>query len=261
MNDLIVHDDFYQYFDREKDLHRLFSVKSIYDLTILHDRSVYLLYDTYTEKAGLVLTPYYDCVIGDGTLPFYTSACITKDTPYFRIQESAPRLVIWTKTDPLPISATCVIRIDIDEIYTTIQAIKSWPSTISQEKSIIVFDLDETLIDSENKMYPNAIDVLKIARNYFDLLVLWSHGSSLHVDEHITKYFSNIKFDLVLSNSNDQPKSPKNLLYLYNYFPNTLFTTSWLIDDSPYNITAEYTHVAIPLKYSDSINSLPLVLK
>lgn len=253
---IVVHDLFYSYIINNENISLYFDVFRLDDL-ILYRQTVDVLIDSQIKKRSIVLEPSYPQNLGSGTLPHNTSYYFDESIFMYSLHQNAPRYVIWTMTDNLPICGTIVVRIDLLNIYDAIRAALDWGMRmqLTFEKSIVVFDLDLTLIDENNKPYDGADDLLKYARQSFDYIVLWSHGSSLHVDENIGQF--SITFDKILSNPNSSFQSPKNLLYLYNYFPSTLFTRAWLIDDSVYNWTPEYTHMIVPIdKNIELIKSL-----
>lgn len=194
-----------------------------------------------------------------GIKPHYTSYCFDEKIPLYRTQYRAPRYVVWTTTDNLTICATHVDRIDIVGMHDAYRKAKAWASApITQAVSIIVFDLDETLIDRDSKKLEYADELLVCARSIYNKVVLYSHGSSLHVDECSAK-FDIAAFDLVLSNDSLSPVCNKNLLSLYNYFPNTIFTKATLVDDSLYNWTPEYDKLIVPYKLSSVKHVIPLL--
>lgn len=45
----------------------------------------------------------------------------------------------------------------------------------------------------------------------------------------------------------------KNLLHLYNYYPNYTFKKCVLVDDSLYNFTPEYSYIIVPLRKSKGL--------
>lgn len=249
--DLIVHP---QYFKSilPYNLNSYFNVLKLCDLTINLDIQPTLLTETDVRVLNdVVLTPFYheNLIKCSGIKPEYTSYYFDRDISIYTIEENGPRYVIWTKDDPLTICATYVDRIDDRELYQSCERAKAWSFTITSFKSIIVFDLDDTLIDKNGDKLKYADDVLQHARKMYDIMVLYSHGSSLHVDEHVQKFTEctdDTIFDLVLSNNETDTKANKNLLYLYNYFPNVRFTKSTLVDDSLFNWTPEYNSLIVP---------------
>lgn len=182
----------------------------------------------------------------------HTSYNLIRSTKPKSINLLTPRYVIWTLHDPLPISATVVDRIkdDFDDnLFSAIKRAKKWSKNYMnmEEISVIVFDLDDTLINEDNKFFKGVKEVLEIAKNKYDKLVLWSHGSSAHVENN-ELLLNKLKpmFDLVLSNQTH--KSPKNLLHLYtkSVFENCYFGKAVLVDDCLYNFCHEYTKIIVP---------------
>lgn len=196
-----------------------------------------------------------------GVKPQCTTYEFDQKIPIYNIMENGPRYVIWTLNDPLTVCATCVHRISPNQVHDAVDKAIRWAYNITVSKSIVVFDLDETLIDKHGNVLDYADELLMVARRRYDLVVMYSHGSSLHVDEHAVKVLSrcsrkDFMFDLILSNNMVDKQCQKNLLHLYNYFPNTRFTVSTLIDDSLYNWTPEYTKLIIP----NNVNTLKWAL-
>lgn len=208
---------------------------------------------------NLTLTPVFNKTLSrkSGIKPEYTSYNFKTQIPIYKIPHRAPRYVIWNKSDDLTICATCVDRVDKHNLFAAYIKAKDWAYAITQTKSIIVFDLDETLIDKNCKKLKYADELLQRAREVYDAVVLYSHGSNLHVDDNATQF--NTAFDLVLSHNSHDKISNKNLLYLYNYFPYTTFSRATLVDDSLYNWTPEYDTFIVPYQLTSVHNVIPLL--
>lgn len=247
--DLIIHETYFEPL-QEYSLDLYFNVIRIRDLTIstnitpniVTNNGIYKMFDAK-------LHPYFAKNLKkcSGTKPECTTFYFKNDIPIYSIAENGPRYIIWTKNHPLTVCGTHVDRIIPQEFYQAVMRAKAWSRSyeIKYKKSIIVFDLDETLIDSLCKKLDYADELLEIAHDQYDYVVLYSHGSHLHVDDNVTK-FKFAKFDLVLSNDENDKKCNKNLLQLYNYFPQVRFTRATLVDDSLYNWTPEYTKLVVP---------------
>lgn len=257
--DLVVHHKFYEFVSQHQNLRSVINLKRIHELGVLSNNTSKILFNDKLIEATVKILPYFEQEIGSGIKPSVTTFSIlnnnnndnnngdNKEITMYNISSKAPRYVLWTKNDTIPICATCVDRIDEYNISEAILRITDWANSmyINSSKSIIVFDLDDTLIDKENKKLQGTDELLQYARKHYDLLVLWSHGSELHVDEQILQF--DTKFDLILNNKTTFSKlSAKNLLYLYNYFPNVTFNKAILIDDSVYNYCPEYDNIFIP---------------
>lgn len=213
------------------------------------NNQVHLLHDIH-------LSPYFSKNLEKcaGVKPQCTTYDFDREIPIYNIMENGPRYVIWTLDDPLTVCATCVDRVRPNDLYAAAERARRWAYEITAGKSIVVFDLDETLIDRNGNILHMADQLLTAARKTYDLVVLYSHGSSLHVDEHVAKILhmrrNQHTFDLILSNNMSDRRCQKNLLQLYNHFPNIRFTLSTLVDDSLYNWTPEYTKLIVPNKVS-----------
>lgn len=261
--DLIVHSLYIESL-KNYNLSSYYNVLTVNDLSMSIEsmREAYLITDEYAATVKLTLTPFYNTGLYSGNEPAFTSYEIVRPTKMYKITRNNPRYVIWTKNDSLPICATIVDRIDNWELYEAIQRAKDWVFNIDNYKSIAVFDLDKTLINDQCEKIANCEQLLTYAKYNYDLLVLWSHGSPLHVDEQIEKFnVGNLRgneiFDLVIKGT--EVKSPKNLLSLYNYFPSTIFTRSVLVDDLVANWTPEYTKFLIPFNNKTLKQCLPLI--
>lgn len=182
-----------------------------------------------------------------GTRTTQTTWELNEAVPAFRVFDRAPRLVLWKRGEPLTVCSTETMRLDsAQDLPDAMNRAMQWATRhrVTQERTLAVFDLDETLIDCELRILPGAIKLLRAARKRYDIVVLYSHGSPLHVSEAAARI--RVPLDLVLSNSENEARCQKNLLQLYNYFPNTIFTRATLVDDSMYNWAPEYTRMLIP---------------
>lgn len=248
--DLFVHSSFYCDVLKFKNLFDYFNIINVDKLEfetakiqIVMDNKAY---DVDCENIQLI--PFFKIYKHEGisTYPHFTTLTISTNQKPQKCNFLAPRYLLWTIDDPLTVSATIVNRIKSENLGSAIQNALLWVKNFQKLKdcSVIVFDLDETLIDSKCNIYMGAVDLLKFARVKYDKMVLWSHGSALHVEDNLKKL--NINFDLVLTNQ--LHKSAKNLLYLYNYSPfhNAIFSKAVLVDDSLYNFCQEYTKVIVP---------------
>ena len=213
----------------------------------------YYINDTSVRPISLKLEPYYTLMDGcSGSGVRQTTYWFDEITPIYSFQHRNPRYVIWSKNNPLTVCATHVDRVDEYGLFESVCKAKEWSRHLYDAKSIIVFDLDSTLINVRCEKLKNADKILEHAKRIYDYVVLWSHGSPLHVDDNVQKFQINDGtvrgdeiFDLILRNDNFN-FSAKNLLYLYNYFTDCRFTRATLIDDSPYNWTPEYSRLIIP---------------
>lgn len=67
------------------------------------------------------------------------------------------------------------------------------------EKSVIVFDLDDTLISKNGCiLFNNMPKIINGLRQVFDLVVLWSHGNNSHVSSTLMLQLKDVKFDSVI---------------------------------------------------------------
>lgn len=248
--DLLIHS---MYIDASKNYHLsdLFNVININDLKLATHKceTIFAIADTYVAQLDLTLQPFYTPTLDSGIEPAATSYTLERPTKAYKIERNLPRYIVWTKTDPLLVCGTIIDRIENWELFEAFQRAKNWAYTINRYKSIAVFDLDKTLITDECEKLPESERLLTYAKREYDFVVLWSHGSALHVDEQIEKfrvgnYTGADIFDLVIKTADE--KSPKNLMYLYNHFPHVKFTKSLLVDDLVANWTPEYDKFLVP---------------
>lgn len=248
--DLLIHS---MYINALKNYHLsdLYNVININDLKVeTHKfKDVFVIADTYVAPVELTLRPFYTPTLDSGIEPAATSYTLERPTKIYKIERNLPRYIIWTKNDPLLVCGTIVDRIEHWELFEAFQRAKDWAYTINRYKSIAVFDLDKTLISDECVKIQESERLLTYAKREYDYVVLWSHGSALHVDEQLAEFrVGNANgvdvFDLVIHTADT--KSPKNLLYLYNHFPYVKFTKSILVDDLVANWTPEYDKFLIP---------------
>lgn len=105
-------------------------------------------------------------------------------------------------------------------------------------KSLCVFDLDRVLIDDDYKIFKHSKKLIDCAKTYYDICVLWSHGNLEHVDLSKKEYKNVFIFDKTYSS--EGLYHPKNLMRLYQDYPNVQFNKTLLIDDLWTNYAPEY---------------------
>lgn len=229
----------------------------------------WVLSERSAKRMQLKLACYFKQTVKSGKQPSRTSYTFPDGESMYNVIRRAPRYAIWHKTAPLTVCCTQVYRVQLEDLYKAIEHALLWSTSMRlaesisplHYKTVVVFDLDNTLIDDKCKKLKGTNKVLRAARSRFDYVILWSHGSALHVDENIQKLPDGI-FDLCLCNekSNDIP-APKNLLYLYNYFQNCRFgELAVLVDDSAFNWTPEYTDMIVPNNCKSILPALDLFL-
>ncbi|ATZ81527.1 38K protein [Drosophila innubila nudivirus] len=257
--DLIVHPKYFKSI-LNLNLTEYYNVVSLADLKIILDIRPILI----TDKNSMILTdvqlePYFNYYTDNkpnlktpytSSKPENTSFYYKRHIPIYRFNRNGPRYIIWPNDEVLTICGTFVNRIMDSDLYLACEHAKKWAFTITKTKSIIVFDLDDTLINNDTgRPFKCSHKLLKYARDAYDLVVLYSHGSNLHVDDKVQYFITGnnaITFDLILSNNCIDKKSTKNLLSLYNYFPQTRFQKPTLVDDSLYNWSPEYEKFIVP---------------
>ncbi|ABO45334.1 unknown [Gryllus bimaculatus nudivirus] len=277
---IVLHTDFISIFNSINFVSS-FPIISTDDLKKNYNKCVYvsdgISHPNFCQRSNAILLPseYDRNRFGDGEQPQDTSYVLTKNTKFYNIKDTVPRYVIWPKYKILTVNCTILHRIENElEFLNALKKAETWCRNISEEtsltvnddddlKSVIVYDLDETLFTSRDELIPGSLKNLQISRNLFDIVILWSHGSSEHVErllDILNKELKNFKFDLILKNENGH--SPKNLLSLYRYFPNVRFHPQkcYLIDDSLENYTPEYSNVIVPVNLKSTNDIFPTLV-
>lgn len=129
-------------------------------------------------------------------------------------------------------------------------------NAVLQDCSIIVFDLDDTLIDEKyNLLSPKMPKILGITKNIFDYVLLWSHGDACHVRHSLlTNKLHENMFDMIITRGTLQKDwYNKGLGYLLKEANRTLkigsLSFSVLADDLLSNWIGDYDcFVLIPQK-------------
>lgn len=112
--------------------------------------------------------------------------------------------------------------------------------------SVLVFDLDDTLIDGEGNIFAEDLnEAITRLRSIYTYVGIWSHGSTNHVFKHIKKISNeyNVKFDFVITR--DDKVYNKSAIHILNVL-NTKFsiselTFSCLVDDKIENYNNDYS--------------------
>ena len=115
-------------------------------------------------------------------------------------------------------------------------------------KSVIVFDLDETIIDQDYHLVCSYVkEILQESRNIFDYMVLWSHGATSHVQKAISLYKLDKLFDLVLTRGRFQNECFNKgfgfvLKHLNRIHGVSKVNLSILVDDQDTNFNNDYNY-------------------
>ena len=179
--------------------------------------------------------------------------------PMIHITDKRPRFYMLSENSYPKVASTKIYytsQFDVDEV----DAINEWAKLFKMEESkrICVLDMDEVLINS-NGILTDSIELVQACNTLFDYTILWSHGSALHVDDYSTQMQkAGAHFNLILSKDHDV-KSPKNLLSLYNYFPQVNISYAALVDDTILNYTPEYDAMYIPSRSKQGYNIYPII--
>jgi len=272
---LVVHPVFRLYifnpivYGRLKDL---FSAIYVCDRIPTRDTRALLVYNENTIlKKSLFLESYHrnttdvetDKIVDDYVSTTYHLP--KSGVKMYNIQDKAPRFLLWLDTDMHEPNVCCTAMYkcsNIGQLPIAIRVASDWarrytiiPSCGLRNLRVVVLDLDQTLIDDNPiacKLLKNYKNVLNTAREHYDFIVLWSHGSSLHVNNHVAQLGFN--FDLILNEDeslrgNKYVQNCKNLLNIYNRISTDCrIVYAVLVDDSPYNWTPEYDALVVPVR-------------
>lgn len=276
--DIVVHDDFYKYFQNEFNEYPecfVMSLSKFCDKTIRYTENIaHVVCDANNYKPiASELTEIYNenslVLIKKPTIttkPFYTSYQFSRKIKMYNLNRKNYRIVVWKINEYLPICATKLFSITLDQVYDIIYDIKKqvrmffnnlttkFDDNINYKNfipaNVIVFDLDDTIITADDELLENSINVLKYARQRFDLVILWSHGSDDHVKRIVKKFNLSCFFDKILCNPDCGSISyKKNLLFLYTFFPEYSFNKCVLVDDLLTNYTPEYDYIIVPNRH------------
>lgn len=267
---LVIHPHFRSYIFNplvRENLQRLFSNILVSDRVPLRDANAMVVYNQSTIlKKNLMLEHYHDGKVRANDKLLTDCAFTTYHVPKFgtkmyNIQDKAPRFLLWLNGDYEPnVCCTALYQCSsITQLPVGVSEAVRWARKYTgildcaiRRLRVVVFDLDQTLIDNDPtdcKKLKNYETVLQTAREHYDFIVLWSHGSSLHVNTYATRL--NFTFDLILHKNDygEDSVNCKNLLHLYNYIgADCRIEYAILVDDSPYNWTPEYDSLIVPIR-------------
>lgn len=111
-------------------------------------------------------------------------------------------------------------------------------------QSLCVVDLDNTLIDGANNLFKFSLNLLDFLKKRFDIVVLWSHGSTGHVKFNVRRHHLQKYFHMILAAPNVnrvKNKTPGYILKEFNKTHNiTKLSKTCLIDDQIPNYCNDY---------------------
>jgi len=151
------------------------------------------------------------------------------------------------------------ITIKSDKLQSSLPAIaatrnKFTDNSIGTAESVIVFDLDDTLIDESNKpLIPNIKSFINNVSKLFTYVVLWSHGTCEHVHRNLKKHDLEKVFNLVISRTYEEQTANKSFAFVFRELNKryrvTSVTITALVDDLPANYTQDYDYyIQVPTK-------------
>lgn len=140
------------------------------------------------------------------------------------------------------------------------------------EKSVIVFDLDDTLISKNGEiLFCNMPKIINGLRQVFDLIVLWSHGNSSHVNSALLLTLKDVKFDSVIVL--DKNSKFESDVYAHNKGVGKLFRVinqehgvgklklTALVDDQSGNFIGDYDLFSHVPNTIDGVNRAQQIVK
>lgn len=119
--------------------------------------------------------------------------------------------------------------------------------SIERHESVIVWDLDETIInDDGTTTSDDIVYFLHQFKKHFKRMVVWSHGDPGHVIGHLKRLRIHSLFDMVITRSYHNTYGYNKgigfvLKELNRKFNTTMITYSCLVDDKPENYVGDYT--------------------
>lgn len=145
----------------------------------------------------------------------------------------------------------------VTDIVSRIHRFDRLKSTGSGYGSVVVFDLDQTIIDDRLELLHGAVKPLIGAIiNRFTYRVLWSHGDAVHVKRALKKHSMEHMWDAVMVRPFDTTETAnKSLGMVLNTLNNKFgcwgFSWSVLFDDKKDNSAGDYDeHFVVPLDQS-----------
>ena len=147
-------------------------------------------------------------------------------------------------TNHLTISSNVIRE---EHLNIIVQQQTNFFATSSAVCTVIVFDLDDTLIDDKNQpLVSNLAEFIDHTRTIFDYVVLWSHGTCEHVHSNLKMYKLQKSFDLVISrNYNENTKNKSiGLVFkeLHKKFNISQISMCALVDDLKDNFNEDYDY-------------------
>ncbi|UHB41786.1 38K protein [Macrobrachium rosenbergii nudivirus] len=136
----------------------------------------------------------------------------------------------------------------IDAKVTTFYVINT-KNTVIRKKSVVVLDLDETLINREGKIIITDLHkYLGTLKTMFTYVVLWTHGCQRHANNIFQNSLASYKnyFDLVIVRNSNCQKSKKGLGYILKLLNEKYgvmsLSDTMLIDDQKSNYNYDYDY-------------------
>lgn len=159
-------------------------------------------------------------------------------------------------TEPFPLSIISTNKYSFcDQIIAETRRTEHSRNSKTNVK-VTVFDLDDTIINRAiDFISPYTVDLLNIMKGRSDFMVLWSHGSELHVNKAVVKLNLIKYFDTIISRSDYDcvtTQFNKGLGFI-KYTLNKLYKVcsidqAILIDDKSANFMNDYsTFIEVPL--------------
>lgn len=228
---------------------------------IQFDESVNFLeeYEVYKKQLVDKLRPYFSHVLTDKFDPNKVGKCFSVHISLGK-NPANPNLNHFYKyltySSPFPRIETIIYN--LSTVYRSFR-VNDLPK---RRTSVIVFDMDDTLIDETTKPFYKDIFVeLNEYRDYFQYIVLWTHGTTSYLSEIELGF----KFDLYISRSGEETEN-KGLGGVLRELNRAYGVSSLdfcvLVDDGSFNFTDDYdlfVHVKTkPLRgtYKTALNDI-----
>lgn len=195
-------------------------------------------YEIYKERVIKSLKPYFTNVLFDSYNPNLVSKVFSVHISFGSARTNHNKNLFYrylTYSSPFPNIER--ILVDIARVFKVFKA----PCVLQKRRnSVIVFDMDETLIDSSMKLfYKNIMIDLKEYRNYFEYMILWTHGTTPYLSEVELKF----KFDIYLSRNGEESENKglgAVLRELNKFYQVSKLDFCVLVDDGAFNYAQDY---------------------
>jgi hypothetical protein len=195
-------------------------------------------YKIYKKKLIGALQPYFTCVLTKSFDPNLVGKNFSVHlslggTPTNQNKNFFYRYISYNSAFPE------ISRI-LDGLARVFSSFRIAENYLKSRTNVIVFDMDDTLIDKmTNPFYKNIFNDLLQYKQYFDYVILWTHGTTPYLSEVKLDF----KFDLYMSRNNEESEN-KGLGAVLRELNKSHCVNSLdfcvLVDDGAFNFKDDY---------------------